>query len=65
MKIQAYLTAAAINLKRLATALLSRLRSILINIDAGQGLHPGYEGRNMLRSPWNRSCHLTPSNRSS
>lgn len=45
MKIQAYLTAAAINLKRLATALLARLRSILINIDAGQGLHPGYEGR--------------------
>ena len=40
MKIQAYLTAAAINLKRLAAALLAILAAIWTALTATQGLIP-------------------------
>ena len=52
MKIQAYLTAAAINLKRLAAALLAILRAIWSVRDAGKAQQRTHRGHTVRADLW-------------
>ena len=52
MKIQAYLTAAAINLKRLAAALLAILRAIWSVRDAGKAQQRAHRGHTVRADLW-------------